>query len=79
MEFIAVLKEALVNQLAIVFKDNRVDCQAGSLSEMEQTLQKMLQEVGQMALSGWSEKQEDKYSVAAKDCECGGEAEYIRP
>ena len=78
MAFIAVLKEVLVNQLATVLKDNTVDCRAGSLSEMEQTLQKMLQEVGQMALSGWLEKQEDKYPEAVKDCECGGEAEYIR-
>ena len=60
MEFIAVLKEVLVNQLATVLKDNTVDCRAGSLSEMEQTLQKMLQEVGQIALSGWLEKQESK-------------------
>ena len=56
MEFIAVLKEVLVNQLATVLKDNTVECRAGSLSEMEQTLQKMLQEVGQIALSGWLEK-----------------------
>lgn len=78
MEFIAVLKEALVNQLAIVFEDNRVDCGAESLSEMEQRLQKMLQEVGQIALSGWLAKQEDKYPAAVKDCECGGQALYVR-
>ena len=78
MAFIAVLKEVLVKQLATVLKDNTVDSRAESLNEMEQTLQKMLQEIGQMALSGWLEKQEDKYPVAVKDCECGGEGEYIR-
>ncbi len=55
MACIPVLKEVLTNKLATEFKDSAVDCGVESFSEKEQALQKMLQEIGQIALSGWLE------------------------
>lgn len=78
MEFITALKEVLLGAVKRLESDRAVDCAAESLTEMEQSVQKVLQEVGQQVLSGWLGRQEPKYAAELDECVCGQQARYVR-
>jgi hypothetical protein len=49
----------------------------GSLSEMEQTLRKVLFGIGRMVLQLWLNGLEERYAKEVIRCRCGGEARYL--
>jgi Uncharacterised protein family (UPF0236) len=76
MEFIAVLKAALIECIGGAIQAGEVE--AESLSAMEVSVKQMLHEVGREVLQAWLEAQDAKYPADEAACECGQSARYVR-
>jgi len=79
MEFITFLKEKLKAYLPEVIAAYEGDLEVKSLSEMEQGLKAVMQEVGGEALGQWLAAQAPRYPAQEVRCpHCGGQAHYVR-
>lgn len=76
MEFIAVLKAALIDCIGRALQGGEVE--AESLSTMEVAVKQMLHEVGGEVLQAWLEAQDAHYPADEQACECGQQASYVR-
>jgi hypothetical protein len=78
MEFITRLEAALVKTVSEVMKEEAGERKAENLSEMEQAVQGLNQAVGNEVMRQWLEGQDEKYPADERECECGGQAAYVR-